>query len=434
MRTVGLLILIIFFPAFAHAAPPSLTTYTVSQGTIYPGASNDSGLATTTSIDTAFSEQVKVSIKIVSADGATIKSLYSSSGVTNPTPKIWDGTNSAGTLADYGTYTVLISATSTATSLTMTDSSKMVIVASSGSTSPDTSSDSTDTTTTVATASSSGGPPEYIPIPVLRIITGSDRTVSAGADTAFSAVVYDGKGNKRDNALINWSFGDGMQRTGASVFHAYYEPGEYIVLVHASTPDGGDAFATSIVTAKDASITLASVSVRGIALMNNSSRTLDLSLWRLSMGEKEFKIPAGTQILAGRTTLFPSQVIQLPIADSASLLYPSGKIAAAYPQAPKEQPIAPQTSFNAVQTVESAPSTNIRGAAHAGTAVNAPTAATKLAAVGAALSAPPLADPLLAGAETAPVAGTRIPSLFRSPWTLSFLGVMLLAGGAFIFL
>lgn len=409
MRIAGLLILILFVPAFAHAAPPALTTYTVSYDTIYPSATADSSFATTTSIDTAFSEQVKVSIKIISAGGSTIKSLYSSSGVTNPTPKIWDGTNTAGTRLDDGTYTILISATSTATSLTMTDSSKTVTIASSDSGSG-TSFDSTVTTT----VSPSGAPPEYIPIPSLRIITGGDRTTSSGADTAFTAVVYDSRGNKRDDALILWSFGDGMQRTGASVYHSYYYSGEYIVVVHVSTPDGGGARVESIVTVKDASVKIASASARGISLANNSSRELDLSLWRLSAGGKEFKIPAGTQILAGRTTLFPSQVIQLPIADSAVLLYPSGEVAATYPAM---QPSAPAVSYEMVQEVEQITSTkaNIQKDEEA---VRAPAAAIDLAAAGAALPATP----------------EKSGSIFRSPWFLGLIGVIAFAGTAFIFI
>ncbi|TSC63784.1 MAG: hypothetical protein G01um101491_462, partial [Parcubacteria group bacterium Gr01-1014_91] len=328
MRIVSLFVLAIVSPLFAHAASPALSTYTVSYDTIYPTASVESGLATTTTIDVAFSEQVKASIKILSAGGITIKSLYSSSGVTNPTPKVWDGTNTAGTQVDNGTYTVLISATSTATSLTMADSSKTITVASSDSTPSDTSSDSTPATT----SSSGGAPPEYIPIPTLRIITAGDRVVSSGAETAFTAVVYDGKGNKRDDALVTWSFGDGMRKTGASVFHKYYNPGEYLAVAHVTTAsDGGNALAEVVVTVKDASIRISSVSSRGITLLNNDSRTLDLSLWRLSMGGQEFKIPEDTQILSGRSILFPSQIIQLPISDTASLLYPSGEVAVTYP-------------------------------------------------------------------------------------------------------
>ena len=210
-----------------------------------------------------------------------------------------------------------------------------------------------------------------------------------------------------------------MRKTGASVFHAYYDPGEYVAVVHASTPDGGNELSEIVVTVKDASIKIAAVTSRGIALTNNDSRTLDVSLWRLAMGGQEFKIPEDTQILAGHTILFPSQVIELPTADSAFLLYPSGEVAAAYPPLP--QPSAHAASYEQVQAVEPiiSPKTNVQAYENA---VNAPTAANELAAVGAAL-----------GAES-PAPVSRAAGIFRSPWTLGFLGIVALAGGAFIFL
>lgn len=423
MRTVGLIALVILFPALAQAAdPPALTTYTMSHDTIYPAATVESGLATVTTIDTAFSEPVKVSIKIMPASGAMVKSLYTSSSVTNPAPKIWDGTNAAGARVDDGTYTVLISATSVATGLSMTDSSKTITVAAPPS-DPVPSGDSSVATSTADAAPvpphSSSGPPEYLPIPALRIVTSGDRTVSSGADIPFTAAVYDGKGNKRDDALVTWSFGDGMRKTGASVFHAFYDPGEYVAVVHASTPDGGNELSEIVVTVKDARIRITSVSSRGIALSNSDSRALDVSLWRLVMGGQEFKIPEDTQILAGHTILFPSQVIELPTADSAFLLYPSGEVAAAYPPLP--QPSAGTTSYEQVQAVEPiiSPKTNVQAYENA---VNAPTAANELAAVGAASDAE----------SSVPV--SRVAGLFKSPWTLGFLGVVALAGGAFILL
>jgi len=292
-------------------------------------------------------------------------------------------------------------------------------------------SDSTSTSTVqdAIAHSSSVGPAEYLPIPTLRIITGGARTISAGAGTAFTATVYDSKGNKRDDAFVTWSFGDGMKRTGASVFHAYYDPGEYIVVVHATTSDGGDMLVENIVTVKDASIKIASVSARGIALTNNSSRTLDLSLWRLSAGGKEFKIPTDTQILSGRTILFPSQIIQLPISNTASLLYPSGEVAATYPantassqmNAPM-QPSPAIVGYKQTQTIEPIISTktNIQKNDEA---VLAPAAATELAAAGAALPDSP---------KTSPQTGAT--GIFKSSWTLGFIGVVALAASAFIFL
>lgn len=422
MRTVGLIALVVLsLPALVHAAEPTLTVYTISHDTIYPNATAESGLATTTTIDIAFSEQVKASIKIVSAGGVLVKSLYTSTSVTNPTPKIWDGTNTAGARVDDGAYTVLISATSTATGIPMTDSSKTItaVLPSDSTPSGDAPPDTIEATTEEAVPSSGGGPTEYLPIPALRIISSGARIVSSGADTPFTAVVYDGKSNRRDDAVVTWSFGDGMRRTGASVFHKYYDPGEYIAVVHATTSDGGDARSEVVITVKDARIKIASVSARGITLANNDSRTLDLSLWRLSMGGKEFKIPEDTQILAGHITLFPSQVIELPIADSAFLLYPSGEVATTYPSAVPaaempQQPLPAEASYKKVSEVEPTTGAKANTPAH-DEAVDAPEATNELAASGAA---PP----------------SRVAEIFKSPWMLGFLSVLALAGSAFIFL
>ncbi len=295
------------------------------------------------------------------------------------------------------------------------------------------SSSATSTTTAPAVSSSGGGggPPEYIPIPMLRIVTTGDRSVSSGADTAFTAVVYDGKGNRRNDALVTWSFGDGMRKTGASVFHTYYNPGEYLAVAHASTSDGGDALAEVIVTVQDAGVKIVSVSPRGINLMNSSTRTTDLSLWRLSAGGKEFKIPEDTQILAGRSVLFPFQVIGLPLAGSALLLYPSGEVADVYPAvafapagggpASGGQPSPSMMRYKKVSEVEPISSASTEAQIHE-EAVDAPAATTELAAAGAALPSP------------SPAPAARIFDIFKSPWTLGLLGVITLAGGAFIFL
>lgn len=421
MRTVGLIALaLLSFPAFAQAEnPPALTTYTISPDTIYPVATSGSGLATTTTIDVAFSESVKVSIKIRSSSGAIIKSLYTSSSVTNPAPKIWDGTNTAGTPVDAGTYTVLIAATSTATSLTMTDSSKTVVVAAASSDSGTSAAVDTQSTT-----SSGSGTPEYVPIPTLRITIDDAYVISSGADVAFKAVVYDGRGNKRDDAVVTWSFGDGSRKTGASVFHGYYEAGDYVAIVHAATSDGGNSQKEVLVTVKDARVRISAVSARGVALTNRDVRTLDLSLWRISSGGQEFRIPEDTRILAGRTILFSSRVTGLPTAETASLLYPSGEVAASYPETSvrgtetSAQPPASVMSYKQVQKVEPITSTRTDVQSYEETGL-APTAATELAAVGAALPE----------SSSSPAA-----SVFKSPWTLGLLGVMVTAATAFILL
>lgn len=290
--------------------------------------------------------------------------------------------------------------------------------------------DGSATTTAVAASSGAdGSPPQYAPIPALRVVISGSRVISSGADTVFTAVVYDSKGNKRTDAGVTWSFGDGMRKAGASVFHAYYNPGEYVAVARASTPDGGEALSEMTVTVEDATVKIVSLSSRGITLANSGSHTLDLSFWRLLAGGQEFKIPEDTKILPGGTVLFPSEVLGLPFSSAASLLYPNGKVAATYPAAIPAAPadVSVQLSTNdvgyeKVQAVEPEVGKSVSDRAHDIPAVSAPAAVNELAAAGAAS---PLAS------SSSPSYAARI---FNSPWLLGLIGVILLAGSAFIFL
>jgi competence protein ComEA len=399
-KNVFALSLLVFFvlPAFAHAALVNINTADEPTLDALPYIS-------------ATVAQAIIDYRNANGPFATIEDIMNVKGIKSG---IFSDIQSLITVGDTDTSETDNSNSSNASS-TPTDNSSTAT--------------STTTTTNATDQSSSGGPAEYLPIPALRIVAGGDRTISSNADVAFTAAVYDNNGNKRDDAIISWSFGDGMQKTGASVFHAYYDPGEYVAVVHASTSDGGDALAESTITVEDAGIKIASVSARGIALANNDTRTLDLSLWRLSAGGQEFIIPENTEILAGDTVLFPSQVIELPVTDSATLLYPSGEIADTYPEPSSPAQLSSSNkSSNTVQAVDPIISTNANIQKNE-EAVSAPAAATELAAAGAAL--PPVSATSSEDAEstTTPSAG-----LFHSPWTFGFLGVVIAAGGAFVLL
>jgi hypothetical protein len=84
--------------------PPSLVTYTISNTTISP---NGDGIEDDTKIHVKFSEYVAATIKIENATGV-IRTLYTSSSVKNPDPKIWDGTDDSSDLVADGTYQVNI--------------------------------------------------------------------------------------------------------------------------------------------------------------------------------------------------------------------------------------------------------------------------------------------------------------------------------------
>ncbi len=381
MRIAGLLALIIFFPAFASAAP--LVNINTADAATLDGLPY---------ISLSLGEAV-VAYRTANGPFAVIEDIMKVNGIKS------------------GIFSHIQSL------ITVGDAAPDASIDTTASSTPP---EATSATVTETTPPSGGGAPEYVPIPTLRIITDKNRIVSSGADTAFTVAVYDGRGNKRDDAVVSWSFGDGMRKIGASVLHPYYDPGEYLAVVHATTPDGGNVQNEIVVTVKDARIIISAVSSRGITLANNDSRTLDLSLWRLSEGGQEFKIPEDTHILAAHSILFPSQVIELPATDSAYLLYPSGEVAAAYPSTPAAQPSPSTVSYTQVSEVEPIASARTNAQVH-DEAVTAPTVATELAAVGASTAGLSKESP-------------STPAILRSPWTLSFLGVMALAGGAFILL
>jgi hypothetical protein len=100
--------------------PPTLVTYIITDTVITPPQ--------TTSIDVEFSERVSAIIKIEDASGNLVNELYTSSGVTDPDPKTWDGTDTDGETVPNGTYTVNVSGVNTTTGFSVVDTSKTITV------------------------------------------------------------------------------------------------------------------------------------------------------------------------------------------------------------------------------------------------------------------------------------------------------------------
>lgn len=105
---------------------PSITTYTIDNSTISP---NGDGINDGVSMDLEFSEEVsQAKIEIINSSNNLIKEIYSNTApVTNPQPKIWNGTYSNGTVVPDGVYTINVSITDPARH-TYTDTSKTITV------------------------------------------------------------------------------------------------------------------------------------------------------------------------------------------------------------------------------------------------------------------------------------------------------------------
>lgn len=178
------------------------------------------------------------------------------------------------------------------------------------------------------------------PVPSLLIETGGDRTVSTKAHTKYQPIVYDSTGRHIRRPYLTWAFGDGGRHVGVDVQHAYREPGEYLVVVRAQ-----DRFsqgtASFIVTADPGDVSITGLSEKGVTLKNSDTRILDLSRYQFVSGKESFTIPEDTQILPGRSVIFPPETTKLSTTTSSmSLLYPSGEVVFAYD--PQTVALAPQ--------------------------------------------------------------------------------------------
>lgn len=262
----------------------------------------------------------------------------------------------------------------------------------------------------------------------------------------MTARVTTKSGSIDSSANISWSFGDGSFSTGSTVEKIYHYPGTYLVVVRAvdGIAEAQEEFPVIVTSAK---VRVSAVSGDGITITNDSKERLNLSGWRLLSDSRSFRIPDGMVILPGTSVLLPHTITNLPIAFEATLQYPNGGIAANFVPNPPVSEVAPLATLSMPVTQplvagESYKEVGTKGRS-AGRSeqlpvvttkvtvqsyeeeVLAPTAAKELAAVGATLSA----------TSTGEVEDTgHLSSLFRSPWSFGLLGVIALAGSAFIFL
>lgn len=156
------------------------------------------------------------------------------------------------------------------------------------------------------------------------------RTVPAGAPVIFTGRAFGLKKEPIENARMVWSFGDGGTVEGTSVTHTYHYPGDYIAVldvasghysasdrtsVHVVTPllvlrSGGDAMRSYI------------------AIENQGSDEIDLSLWQIESNEKFFVIPKNTIVGEKKTLTFASEITGLSSnrEGSVTLRFPNGSV------------------------------------------------------------------------------------------------------------
>ena len=389
MRTTGLLLAAILFPVVIHAA--ALVNINVADAALLdtlPGIGPSKAVAI-------------VEYRTQHGSFVQIEDIQNVSGIG---PSTFANIKSLITVGDTGTQTSNTSSvTSTATS--------------------------TESVSAVGSVSAYTPPPSDI-----SVTAGPDVTAITEAPFTFTATTKTKSGALDPSANVHWSFGDGSSAEGSAVDKVYHYSGTYLVTV---TATDGSAVARdeTVATVRPAAVRITEISCDGIVLANDAEDILDLSGWSLSSGINSFRIPKGTMLLPNAKTLFPSAISNLPSTPNAFLMYPTGMVAARYAppvvalatttepagggSASDGQPSSSVTGYTEVQAVEPIISTKADAQSHED-GVKAPAVPTQPVGV--------------AGAALPSATSAPSPSLFKSPWTLGFIGTVLLAGGAFIFI
>ncbi|MBI2476413.1 MAG: lamin tail domain-containing protein [Candidatus Taylorbacteria bacterium] len=257
----------------------------------------------------------------------------------------------------------------------------------------------------------------------------------AGADIIFKAEVVGPDKQPVANPRYVWNFGDGATKEGEAVLHSYNFPGEYVVILDASSGKWSSSSRLRMkIIAADLKVTGLVAGPDGkVELVNNSNQELDLSWWRLRSGNQFFTLPKNTKILAHGTLTLSSAVTGLNVSPrDVALLYPNGSIAYRYEAAPAAAAsIAPAPAPKTLapgRASAPAPSPSVSTVASsqkislAATPLVTPPPTSQTAAAVGAFDEPSSADKINQPAET----GAR-PSL--SLWLYGALGIIVLGLG-----
>ena len=251
-------------------------------------------------------------------------------------------------------------------------------------------------------------------IPKIYVHAGPGRIVSVGATVPYGARVYDDSGALRLDANVVWSFGDGETASGKDVEHVFVHPGTYLVVVHASAGVSQVSSALTVEAVRPF-VEIVANDASGITLYNSSGGILDLSYWKLTSGKNTFTFPLFTALLSKKQVTFPVSVTGLTATSSTlSLLFPNGKVVTTF-----------ATSSPSIDTI---PELIVRSAQP----FSLPVSIKQVEAV-----APPIStnayttygpQSLAPSAPVTPGALGASQGLFKSPWTVSFLGLLVAAG------
>ncbi|MBX4195714.1 PKD domain-containing protein [Candidatus Parcubacteria bacterium] len=310
---------LIFLPLLSYA-DVSKIVFTTDPQTAKPG--EISGTMTIQTQDSSgvsakVTETVDVEFKSTSATGEflspTTESAVSktiSTGSANKNFRYRD--------ASLGSFTITINATGRASG-TKWSANQIFNVSNIIQTPAPTSTDDTDTeddTDDSTEETDAGGTSTHFsaaPVVTLKssikykIGAGRSRLASTDTPIEFRAV---SNIEETHNTRYTWSFGDGTIGYGSVIGHSYSYPGEYVVVLNATSP-AGQAVSRSEVRVVPAEIAITYASGDRVEITNQGKTEMNLFGRALVSDGRTFVFPEDTIIKAGKKISFPNKVTNL---------------------------------------------------------------------------------------------------------------------------
>lgn len=153
------------------------------------------------------------------------------------------------------------------------------------------------------------------------ISAGRDRLGSVASPLEFRAET---NFQYTKSSIFKWNFGDGSEGAGPVLSHAYEYPGEYVVVLNVSLPEG-QAVSRVNVKVIEPNIVVTTATPERIEVRNNSKYEVSLFGRVLAVGDKSFAFPQDTIIKPGQSISFSSKITGLlPAAISDTLVFAVG--------------------------------------------------------------------------------------------------------------
>jgi hypothetical protein len=236
---------------------------------------------------------------------------FTSSAVTDVLSKVWNGkisSDSSSGFAPSGEYKVMVSMAEEGQD-TITEFGQFSIfldftTQSSSTSLINTGNDESDDTTdgqnsdTISTHSSTESLSDYNnSSSKLKVDAGRERLTYVSFPINFTAV----SNINSDNGIIfEWSFGDGYKQSGKEVYHSYKTPGEYVLVLNASSGQEESVSRTKV-TVLEANLNMEKVSSDKFVIKNNGKFEINIGGLIVQKNYESFIVADDTIIPAGKT-------------------------------------------------------------------------------------------------------------------------------------